>query len=560
MVTKKTFIFISLAFLLLIGELTFSTNVSSLTALHSEDIIDESYPNIQETIKKDFHQEAGKRYQLNKLTNPSRNNFNLGPLGISAIIDNLIETFSTDQIMDTENLSDAFTPLKTTEENNFEVEETILGFSRNVYAARKIPGPTINYLIDLSFYTSQALDKDISFHLFSAEDLGENIDCDPIDDRVDITTEDMLPLIKPILLECNAEVYNGSTFKLMIDDPKPKGVKISAEDNEATVKIGGLQNIPFISNGDGWVSTVNLQNQRPESADFNRFYSVAQCGDWTFAGANNGLFFLEKDDDTWEQVPRLPIDKIVNGLVFTKEDCTQLYATSFGGGLYVGDFINDSWTWDPVGGLTEDEEGTAWTLAYIDEKLFFGSDEGIKFSELPEEIGEWTNTNITDIVLGLSVGTDDHLYSAVWEKGVYQTDPTTNASNWTQLPSLSGGKENNRVYSASRNDLGTAVGTQEQINYFDADEQTWKTASPSETKNRTYAIFATEHALYAGQLSKAIWQSLDGGKTWKKMPDLLSYDAGNNGEEFQVRGFHVGQDGYLYAATSSGIWRWTGTP
>ena len=69
-----------------------------------------------------------------------------------------------------------------------------------------------------------------------------------------------------------------------------------------------------------------------------------------------------------------------------------------------------------------------------------------------------------------------------------------------------------------------------------------------------FAVVMDSQALFVGQRIDGVVGSRDGGVTWYK----VGKDLGGVGElTFQVRDLYIHTDGTLYAATTTGVWKWT---
>lgn len=310
--------------------------------------------------------------------------------------------------------------------------------------------------------------------------------------------------------------------------------------------------LPVVAKEDKWSRRGNV----PQGV--SRFYDVAVCGrdgeQVIFAGTNNGIYLYNAAQNNWVfETDSIPAGKIVPGLAFTalKEDgtCTGIYAAS-AVGVWYGHLAGSNWKWERI----DENLSDAYSVLIVEDTLYAGGNFGIAtITPLPtSKMATWTLSNqVATLTLSL-IRNGEKTLAAVWGQGVFVEgkDPF-NQPIWTRI-----GPQRTGVYEA---DTGTqdivAAGTDSGLWRWTASSQWQETAV--NFRNATFALKGVGSTLYAGQAKTGILRSVDGGLNWIEMNNEL---AGVNSEGFQVRGFHIGTDGNLYAATTTGVWEWSGQP
>jgi hypothetical protein len=272
----------------------------------------------------------------------------------------------------------------------------------------------------------------------------------------------------------------------------------------------------------------------PDEVD--KFYSVAVCGEHTLGGTEQGVYSFQDD---WQKELAIPSGTIY-GITFRPSTCTEVYLTIRGNGLWRGHYQQGNWQWQRVDSGALD---SALTVAWQENNLFVGGDFGLKWSG---NEGQSWQTVFDYPVIRLSSNPDtQRLMVAVWNRGVYYQD-SFNITVWHHLGTI----QDALVYQAAGSGAGVVAGTQSSL--FAWNGLDWR--ANTQFPQTTFAVAATSAVLYAGQRHTGILRSGDGGLTWEVFNTGLVMPSG---EEFQVRDIHVGQDGFLYLATTNGIWRWS---
>jgi uncharacterized repeat protein (TIGR01451 family) len=316
----------------------------------------------------------------------------------------------------------------------------------------------------------------------------------------------------------------------------PRGT-VSAQ-AAAFVKVNHRVYLPAIMNDyPSWQQVGN------KPAAVTRFYDVAVCGDRFLAGTNAGLYRLQGSQ--WLRETAVPDSHVVNRLTFAGNDCSTAYVTTLGSGLWFGRFSN-GWQWQRVDG------GTDLTAAVVvrGNTVFAGTNSGVQWATVPAtgHNHNWQSVNLNGLVLGLTLlPGSDTIFAAVWTKGVFANsgDP----ASWTPV----GVMPNLLVYEAVGSALATPYLAGSLGGLYHWQSGNWA-AVPGTAGRATFAVAAGNNRLYAGLQELGVLVSSDGGASWSTMNHGLQMPAG---EEFQVRAFFVSAAGdYLYAATTSGVWRW----
>lgn len=302
--------------------------------------------------------------------------------------------------------------------------------------------------------------------------------------------------------------------------------------------------LPLITSPAQWSQVGDMP------AGASKFYDLAVCDDRYLAGADNGLYAL--GDTDWQA--QTSVTGIVFGVTFVNADCSRAYAVSLGQGVWYGVYVSangiNGWIWSQVNSSGSDGEQVR-SAVIRQNTLFIGGEFGIRWATIPAlpQPHNWHDTTITTLTTGLNKSPgSDVIFASVWNNGVYVNTPDDNDA-WD----IQGDLADPLVYEAAGGADGQPrlAGTQSQLYLWDGTN--WTETAPGFT-NTTFAVAVIDDALYAGQRDVGVIVSHDDGQTWETMNTGLTMPAG---EEFQVRGFFVSADGHtLYAATSSGVWRW----
>ncbi len=309
--------------------------------------------------------------------------------------------------------------------------------------------------------------------------------------------------------------------------------------------------LPILSGMDGW-SPVG---DKPPGV--SRFYDVAVCGEQKLAGTDKGLYIYNSGNGKWKPASGpIPADKIAPGIAFVPPKqqggkCTQAYVAS-AGGIYYGNLESNEWTWTRV----DENLVDAFSVLIVGDKLYVAGGFGVSTTTpLPTTsvATTWTAAKeITTLTLGLNRSEGGTTLAAVWGMGIF-AEGSDGLGNpiWTSVGALPSGSA--FVYEADRLASGVLIaGASTGLLRWDK-VAGWSVVRPGQA---TFAVKAVGASLYAGQAMVGVLLSPDGGSTWVEVNEGL--DDGVPG--FQVRGFQIGTDGKLYAATTSGVYVWSGTP
>lgn len=289
----------------------------------------------------------------------------------------------------------------------------------------------------------------------------------------------------------------------------------------------------------------------------NRFYDVAVCGkqgSQKLAGTDKGLYIFANNKWVHETGP-IPDDKIVPGVTFVPRDdgaCTEAYVASVGGGIWYGKREN-TWTWTRV----DKELSEAYSVLVVDDTLLVAGGFGVHATTpLPtSDAAIWEPASeIMTLTLSLTSSSNNVVLAAVWAEGVF-VEGQNSLGERTWSPLNNDRLEDRQVYEAEANNRN-AVTAGTTSGLYRRENNQWA-AIAVEHQNPTFAVKNVGSNMYAGQATAGVLWTMDGGSTWVPMNKGIT---GANTPGFQVRGFHLGDDGKLYAATTSGVWVWSGRP
>jgi uncharacterized repeat protein (TIGR01451 family) len=362
---------------------------------------------------------------------------------------------------------------------------------------------------------------------------------------VTLVDDHLGPIGTPFTLAPSAAVTLAQTAAPRVDvtnlatvtGTHPLGI-VSAQAT-AFVKVNHRVFLPVTLNSyPSWQQVGN----KPEAVA--RFHDVAVCGERYLAGTNAGLYRLQGNQ--WLRETAVPDDHTVNRLTFAGSACNAAYVTTAGSGLWFGRYDN-GWQWQRV------DSGSDVTAAVVvlGNTLFVGNSSGVQWSTIPASGSShnWQSVNLDGLVLGLTrLPGSDTIFAAVWTKGVY-ANSGGDLSPWIPVGLL----PNLLVYEAVGSSAGTPYLAGTLGGLYRWQSGNWA-AVPDAVGSPTFAVSATGSRLYAGLQQHGVLVSYDSGESWSTMNQSLHMPAG---EEFQVRGFFVSANGdYIYAATTSGVWRW----
>ena len=277
-----------------------------------------------------------------------------------------------------------------------------------------------------------------------------------------------------------------------------------------------------------------------------RFYSVAVCQDHLLAGSDRGVYSLTTPATDWT-LTQQGITAAVTDVAFVPDDCDLAYAAILGHGVMRGEFANNTWVWERVD--KDDQLNDARSIAIVGDSaatagIYAAGNFGVKWlPALPDEPVTWERTTIESLTISLTPG--NTLLATVWTSGVFQTS----LGGWARLGSP-GSPADTLVYRAAFDGSRGLVGTQSGAFLWENGD--WQRI-PSIIQTG-FAVVMDSQALFVGQRIDGVVGSRDGGVTWYK----VGKDLGGVGElTFQVRDLYIHTDGTLYAATTTGVWKWT---
>lgn len=345
---------------------------------------------------------------------------------------------------------------------------------------------------------------------------------------------------------CTSQLYiaNQMTVNTAIAEAVDSMTGNSITSNQATATVNFLY-LPLVQYSfPSWQQVGNM----PESV--LKFYDVSVCNGQYLSGTDIGAYLGSGSD--WQPVVPIPIG-VVFQVDFTS-DCNTAYVATHEDGVYRGRKNGNSWQWTQVYPAGEAIRALDIREAVDTVTIFIGGDFGVKWAINEENLttNDWDDTSINTLVTGLTLRSDtNHLYAAIWNVGYAINNTLGDNATWHVQPDVPGSP---LIYQVAESQQGRIAATQSGVYYWDHDS--WqKTDLPEQT---SYAVTATSTALYAGQrYDGGVFISLDGGKNWAEIMAGMNKDSPFG--ELQVWNLPI-EDGKLYAATTSGVWRWSGTP
>lgn len=337
------------------------------------------------------------------------------------------------------------------------------------------------------------------------------------------------------LLVSLPQQVEGSVF--LIDDPDP------------CLPAGCTSYLAFIRVSDWNDPWTRVGNP---VGGVNKFYSVAICGPHMLAGSDRGVYSRRGSDGDWT-LTQTGISGAVTDVTFVPGDCTRAYAALLGYGIRHGKFANNAWTWQRV-----DQDGQlqdARSIAIVGttaatSTIYAAGNFGVKFRPvLPTAPVAWEATTLQGLTTNLSVA-GDILLASVWTDGIYRAS----TGGWLRL-GPENAPEDKLVYRAVFDGTRGLVGT--ETGAFLWKQSTWQRI-PAIGKP-SFALALGENRVFVGQHLGGVVGSLDNGLSWHPVNNGLE-GVGDSSSEFQVRDLYIHSDGTLYAATTTGIWEWTGEP
>ena len=353
----------------------------------------------------------------------------------------------------------------------------------------------------------------------------------------------VLSILLLALVVLLSSLAQGRVISVLADNPASQ----DAGDNDNTQIVEKYYN--YLSAGvsvDWRPSWIRVGNP---VAGVERFYSVVVCGNRLLAGSDRGVYSLTTPGTDWT-LTQSGITGAVTDIAFVPDDCDLAYAAILGHGVMRGEFANNTWTWERVDkdaqlrdarsiAILGDDAGTA--------SIYAAGGFGVKWlAALPSEAVVWEPTSIDSLTISLTPG--NPLLATVWTNGVFRTG----LGGWTRI-GPAGSPSDPLVYQAAYDGSRGLVGT--QTGAFLWKNNDWQRISSIAQTGFTVAL--SSQALFIGQRVEGVIGSPDGGETWYKANNGLE---GVGASTVQVRDLYIHQDGTMYAATTTGIWKWTGQP
>ena len=148
-------------------------------------------------------------------------------------------------------------------------------------------------------------------------------------------------------------------------------------------------------------------------------------------------------------------------------------------------------------------------------------------------------------VLALAYDWQGNIYAASWGDGVYKHEPA--ACCWSER---NVGLACKHVYALVLDGQGNMyAGTYAGVYRSTDGAQSWHSCGLANKPVRT--LLVEGQAIYAGTFGHGVYVTLDGGLSWAELNGGL--------EDLNVFALAIDLDGYLYAATSSGVYKYTGS-
>jgi hypothetical protein len=285
-----------------------------------------------------------------------------------------------------------------------------------------------------------------------------------------------------------------------------------------------------------------------------RFYDARACDSRQLAGTNVGLYSLIGNGSAWQSEPgpalSEPFRVIVHRLTFIDGQCSRAYVATEGQGIWHG-IYDEGWAWQRV----DTNLANAYAVAVRGNSVFAGGDFGLRWATIPAEghAYDWQTTVINNKLVNSLTVNGNTVFAAAWLDGVYINASPGQNNTWSKL----GTGGNTLVYEAVGNELVSLVGAQDGL--YRLQEGHWVLAD-NEYRNTTYTVVIRGQTTFAGQRKDGILVSTDNGLTWNQMNSgLPAGPAGIGSDDFRPFGLSVSvtsEGQFLYAATTSGVWRW----
>lgn len=263
-------------------------------------------------------------------------------------------------------------------------------------------------------------------------------------------------------------------------------------------------------------------------------WSVASCGsgvsEVSYIGTDDGLYQWQATDSTWARVGG-PVGE-VRGIAFAETDCDVVYATSVDNGVWKR-AVNGSWSRVDV------NLSYARAVVVRGGQVFASGGFGVRYANVTDGPHNWQATGIVALTTNLNLQPDTgRIYAAVGGVGVAYNDAAESGNHWVTIPAPTGDSAVQDVWGLATNPDEVLLGTTSRLYYWDGSAWT------QVLSQATYTLAQGQPALFAGQAG-GVQQSAD-GVNWTPLGQL----------SHTVRDLFI-FDGYLYAATTEGLWRWS---
>lgn len=340
-------------------------------------------------------------------------------------------------------------------------------------------------------------------------------------------------------------VANASSNRPTEDTADPPVCDKGPEANEC------IASLPFVLSLE-WPQPWVLVGKKV--ADVEKFYSIAVCDDHMLAGSDLGIYSRTGNATDWKK-EQTDVTRAITDVTFVPNNCNKAYAAVLGHGVYFGRHNNNEWDWqlvDTTGQLKDAETIVIVPGDGAEDAIYAGGAFGVFWlPQLPESPVTWQQTSIETATTSLIGG--PKVLASVWTEGV---SLLAGGATWLPLGTLEDKLVYQAVFDGSQGLAGTQTGA------FIWKVNHWERSAA--VQNTTFSVAMTEQMLITGRRTEGVMISQDRGATW--FPAKQGLDGvGSTG--FQVRDLLVysvtddkADHKVLYAATTTGIWKWTGQP
>ncbi|MBE2201260.1 MAG: hypothetical protein IAE79_21785 [Anaerolinea sp.] len=280
--------------------------------------------------------------------------------------------------------------------------------------------------------------------------------------------------------------------------------------------------------------------------------SIAVCpGDDAirYAGTTDGLYRWDSAGANWDRVTAVGgvnIPGEIRGIAFVNETtCADVYAISHRDGVWRGQQGN----WQPVGhpAVNASLDYLRGVVVREGAQVFLAGSFGVFWADATAGTHEWQATTITGLATAVSTQ-QERVFATVWTIGAQYNDACdTTTCTWSVPTAPTGDKFVMDVLGRpSTSSEPWLLATTTAL--YRWQDESWQPPAAPPPATTVYALAAHGSRLFAGLDDGGVWFSGDDGRTWGQLGALPA--AANTVRDLYVAG------GYLYAATSSGIWRW----